>query len=323
MRSKEKTVLVTGATGYVGKRLVMRLMQSEKYQVVCAGRNFNHEQLATLSTVYLDITKPIHLEINPDIIFHCAGVIDKDAQTLHQVNIDGTHNIAQFALEKKALLVHLSSAGVVGKSKARLIDEQTPCFPGNEYEKSKLAAESVVLEYVAKGLQAQIIRPTIIFGPGRAPEKDSFLHLIRAIISGRYVNIGKGIYNIVHVDDVVLAMECVTDGKLKNCQTFILNNPLQFEKFAKIVCGHANCAKNISSIPESFGYFLACVSGIVFFILSRPNPLTFSRVRALAEQRTFCSQKVMTETDFASGISLERRVHETLDYYYKTGLLHK
>lgn len=157
----------------------------------------------------------------------CRGDISrgKDARGQCGWNLQG----AKAALERGCRLIHLSSAGVVGKSKNYLIDENTICQPGNIYESSKYKAEKIVLDGIANGLRAQILRPTIIFGAGHNENQDSFLQLLKAMKRRRYRNIGKGIYNLIHVNEVVRVMRMLDSDAVQMGVSISLIHPYIFE----------------------------------------------------------------------------------------------
>ena len=169
---------------------------------------------------------------------------------MESVNIHGTQRVVQAAMEKNCRLIHLSSAGVIGPTRLKFVDENTNCFPENMYEKTKYKAEEIVIEAVSRGLKAQIIRPTIVFGVKKNPQDDSFLQLVRAVVSGRYRHIGSGesIYNIVHVDEVARAMCVLDDDNLPNeGGIYFINMPITFDNF---------CMKYQGTIlPIPFAFF--------------------------------------------------------------------
>ena len=121
------------------------------------------------------------------------------------------------------------------KSKSRLIDENTICKPQNVYESSKYEAEKIVLDGITNGLQAQILRPTIIFGAGRNENKDSFLQLLRAMKRRTYRNIGNGIYNLIHVNEVVRVMRMLDSDAIPNGGIYFISTPIYFRDMDRIV----------------------------------------------------------------------------------------
>jgi dihydroflavonol-4-reductase len=216
--------------------------------------------------------------------------------------------------------VHLSSAGVVGESKNSIINEAMECKPKTEYEISKYQAEQIVLEYVKKGLNAQILRPTIVFGAGRNAAEDSFYQLVTAIRSGLYMNInkGKGIYNIIHKDEVVRALRILGEKDLPSGGYYFLNSPISFGEFASIVKTHLT---GESDPIGSFPYFpLLCIA-ILFSGLSeltgKRMPLNLPRLKTLTNRIFFSSTLFSETTDYSPACDVREYIRRTCDEYMK------
>jgi len=230
--------------------------------------------------------------------------------------------MVEAALERGCRLIHLSSAGVVGKSKNRFIDENTICKPQNVYESSKYEAEKIVLDGIANGLQAQILRPTIIFEAGHKENRDSFLQLFRAMKRGTYKNIGNGIYNLIHVNEVVRVMRMLDSDAPPNGGIYFINTPIYFRDMDRIV-KKATTGK----FEESFSipYGAAVLAGVVFSLLvklSRRNmPLTLSRVRALVNQKVYSQELLVKMLKYQPLFSVEEYIEKTCNYYCEQGML--
>lgn len=308
-------VLVTGATGYLGKRLVVQLV-NRGYQVIALTRQDIVNESTSVHYIKGDITKPLEIPEGIKVIFHCAGVIDKDNDALIKTNVHGTQNIVNAALAHDCLLIHVSSAGVVGNTLNHKINEDTPLKPRNLYEETKLEAEKIVLHAIDFGLRAYIIRPTIIFGIGRSPEKDSFLHLIHAIKKKRYFNIGNGIYNLIHVEEVIKAMLVLAESHLPNGSIYFINTPISFRQFARLI---RKLSLGLDNNAPSFPYWLAYIiaAGLSGYskMLGKKVPLNFSRLEALTDERIFSSERLMNETDYTPEKTLIEWITETYQLY--------
>ena len=269
-----------------------------------------------------DICSSIYLPADIQCIYHCAGVID-DEKRMQAVNTEGTRRIVDLALKKGCRLVHLSSAGVVGRTRVNIIDETTPCLPGSLYERSKLEAEQIVFEGIIKGLQAQILRPTIIFGGmGRKPERDSFLQLIQAMLSGKYRQIGNGIYNIIHVEEVVRAMLVLSDDTLENGGTYFINTPFPYaEMFSIISRLSGSSEKAAKNLPYPVAWCAALLLSSMSMITGRPAPLTFSRLTALTNRKVFLQQRLEQLIGYRTLKSVEEYIEKAFWEYKKNNLI--
>lgn len=325
MGKNTRTVFVTGATGFVGRYLVSNLINGGFRVYVFTrdpGRYAKPDE--RIKIIAGDITQRIDLPDEINVVYHCAGVINKE-DLMEGVNVHGTRMIADAALRCNCRLVHLSSAGVVGKTQENNnIDEYTVCRPQSLYEKTKLEAELVIKERVALGLRAQVLRPTIVFGVGRAPAKDSFLHLVATIKTGRYRNIGsgEGIYNIIHVSEVVRAMRALDNDGISNGGIYFINTPISFREFASVV-GAATIGKmgGAPAIPYPAAYCIAVFFSALSTVTGRKMPLTISRLKALTDKRTFSQEHLLNATGYRQLFSVDHYIKQVCHEYEEMGLL--
>jgi nucleoside-diphosphate-sugar epimerase len=183
-------VLVTGGLGFIGSRLLPRLLQ-EGFAVRCvddlsaptafAGGPAAAAALAAHGVeVVLDRARPIHLA-GMDAVIHLAalpGVRSARAPSLLQaVNVDLAGRLARAAARKGARFVFTSSSSVYGNAAVLPTPEGDPPAPLNAYAESKVAAEAAVL---AAGGDPVIVRPFTVYGPGQRPDM-AFARWIRAL----------------------------------------------------------------------------------------------------------------------------------------------
>lgn len=322
-----KKVLVTGATGYVGQHLVPFLV-SKGYLVYILSRKHSSVFSDTKEVISIvgDITNPITFPNDIDTIYHCAGVID-DPSEMNRVNVLGTEHIVEFALKNNCRLIYLSSAGVIGHSLDMILTEQTPCHPHNAYEISKYKAEQIIEQAINHGLQAQILRPTTIFGPALKDRKDTFMQLASSMRNGSYKNIGNksrpGIYNIVHIDEVVKAMELLDNDRLPNGNIYLINNTITYRAMDAIVKALSPIrSRNTSlTIPYAVAYIITATLTFIYFITDKKNPLTFSRLRVLTNQKIYSQQKLTVDLSFKNAMPIEQYIKNAVQKYTVSGLL--
>ena len=312
--TEKKHVLVTGATGYVGRHLVDFLLQ-KKYEVYVLTRNkqsvFSGQNL--VHTIIGDITDDFALPNGIQTIYHCAGVIYQKDE-MDKVNIQGTKNIVALAIKNNCTLIYLSSAGITGKTNETIITENTPCHPQNAYEISKYTAENSVLEAIKhNGLRAQILRPTTIFGAGKNTKEDTFLKLIQTMRTDWYKQIGDGVYNIIHVDEVVRALWLLDQDTVPNGAIYILNTPIHYKQLDSIVKSTTpTITQKTQTIPYAVAYLGTLFLTIVCSILHKKNPLTFSRLKALTNTQIYSADKIKKELFFVPQKTVEQYILDFL-----------
>lgn len=196
---------VTGATSPIGRYLVSMLVKKGWRVQVLTRFDFGSDDPA-IKVIRGDIRDHSVLETfihGASALFHCAGEYARTEQ-LWEVNVKATEKILELA--KKTSLdyfCYLGSAGVLGACCDAWVDEDTPCHPRDDYEKSKYAAEQLV---ISSGLEAKVcvLRPVFVVSGERPgfveyPIRDNFLAKMKVFLKGRECA------HIIHAMDVAAA----------------------------------------------------------------------------------------------------------------------
>lgn len=228
---------VTGATGFIGTRLVQALVE-RGHAVRALTRRDNPEPPPGLFSEGQDPLKhPLVELVRGDItdadsirrgmegcshVFHLAAYAKNwapDPATFHQMNVAGMRHVFDAAREHGVeRVVWTSTIVTLGPTRPGEVgDEDMPritdaCY--TEYEQSKVEAEKVAAQYVDEGLPVVIVNPARVYGPGHLTEGNALAQLIDQYDRGLVpilLNRGMNVANYVLVDDVVqghlLAME--------------------------------------------------------------------------------------------------------------------
>ncbi|MBD3380517.1 MAG: NAD-dependent epimerase/dehydratase family protein [Candidatus Omnitrophica bacterium] len=166
-------VLLTGATGFIGKRFLYRLLE-RGVETVCMVRGSSRtDLLERTGTRFVfapledegSVEKVVTAE-RPDAVVHCAAkVVGSDEKELYRVNAEGTKNICQACFRNKVeRMVYLSSIAVVGGNNDMPLSDNMPYKARNPYGRSKLEAERIVEDYRNKGMRAVVLRPCMVYG---------------------------------------------------------------------------------------------------------------------------------------------------------------
>jgi nucleoside-diphosphate-sugar epimerase len=209
----ERTVLVTGAGGFIGGRVVEVLHQADGLVVRPALRRWSTAARIgrlPLDPVQCDLMDALQTRTaltGVDLVIHCA-VGDRDA------TVQGTRNLLRAALDAGIRrVVHLSTIDVYGRAEGR-VDESHPLLStGRAYGDSKIAAEAVCQEFVTAGLDVVILRPTIVYGPFSDLWTVQFAERFR---DGNWLlprEMCQGRCNLVYVDDLVRAIMLALDAE--------------------------------------------------------------------------------------------------------------
>ncbi len=176
-----RCILVTGASGFVGRTLLATLRDSFP-GVQLVGTTLSEPGASAADTmVALDLldrasTAALIRQLQPDAVVHLAAAAavaasHEDPDGTWRINVDGTRRLAEAILAEApaATLLHASSAEVYGlsfKAEASL-DETATLQPANPYAASKAASDIVIGEMALRGLRAIRFRPLNHIGPGQ------------------------------------------------------------------------------------------------------------------------------------------------------------
>jgi GDP-4-dehydro-6-deoxy-D-mannose reductase len=190
-------ILVTGASGFVGGRLVAQLRQQmPDAELILADRAAGADGSHALDISDAAAVEQFVADSRPTTIVHLAAISAvpnsfSDPRQTWNVNTLGTLNVVT-AMRRHAPACHLlfvSSAEVYGRStfSGAPVTETTLLQPANPYAVTKAAADLMVQDECGRGLKATIIRPFNHTGPGQAPNfaVPSFCSQIAAIEKGR------------------------------------------------------------------------------------------------------------------------------------------
>jgi NAD dependent epimerase/dehydratase len=202
MTLKNKTILITGADGFIGSHLTESLVkEGAKVKALSYYNSFNSwgwledtDCLNNIEVLTGDVRDPHYckkITKDIDVIFHLAALIAIPYSYLApdsyvDTNIKGTLNICQAALENKCKrVIHCSTSEVYGTARYVPIDETHPLQPQSPYSATKIAADAMAMSfYHAFNLPLTIARPFNTYGP-RQSARAVIPTIITQLLSGK------------------------------------------------------------------------------------------------------------------------------------------
>ncbi|MEX0640569.1 MAG: NAD(P)-dependent oxidoreductase [Nitrosopumilaceae archaeon] len=243
-------ILITGASGFIGSRLAIKL--TEKGHSVIGLVHNNKINNPAIKTISADLTDANFIIPNEkfDVVFHLAAAtpMEKNKKTIKKINFDGTVNLFNQIKDKTNFLVYVSGLGVFGDPGDIVIDEKTPLNPHTDYTRIRLESQQY-LETKCKNnsIHLSIAYLGEVYGNGgwftsqivNRLKKGSF----RMPKSGEYYRC------LVHVDDVVNSLIAIAENKIHD-ESFIItdSNPVLFKDFINFTSDKLG-VKHPGSIP--------------------------------------------------------------------------
>ncbi len=227
-------VVITGATGFVGKYLLQVL--PDKYSPVILGR---HKPIGFLGEYYkYDLHDKIistSAFVNADVVIHSAArvhVMDDSSESKYslykEANVDATIRLAEHAVKNGIRrFVFISSIKVNGESTelGAPFSMFNSRLPEDDYGRSKSEAEVELLKLAeSTGLEVVIIRPTLVYGPGVKANFAALLNIVKKGIPLPFGCIKHNKRSLVSVRNLVdLISTCIEHPKAAN-QVFLVSD---------------------------------------------------------------------------------------------------
>ncbi len=208
-------ILVTGGAGLLGTALIEQLLAEGKTIRAIFNKtplpDFHHHNFMQVRANILDVIALEEAMTGVDEIYHCAGLVSfspKDEQLLYKINVEGTANVVNAALNAGVRkIIHVSSVAALGRIReGQTIDETmqwSADTSNSKYGHSKYLGEMEVWRGIAEGLDAVVVNPVIILGTANWNEGST--KIFRSVYE-EFPYYTEGVTGFVDVRDVAKAM---------------------------------------------------------------------------------------------------------------------
>jgi nucleoside-diphosphate-sugar epimerase len=331
-------ILVTGGTGLVGSHLLFDLITKGEKVRALKRASSKIELVRKTFAYYSDKADELfdkiewfdgdmldHFSLEDalegiEYVYHCAALVSfrkEDKKNMIDINVEGTRNLVDACLDAKIKkFCMVSSIAALGSPEEGedTVTEKTPWSPEEKrsgYSVSKFQSELEIWRGIEEGLNAVIVNPSIILGPGQWDKGSSLL--FSTVAKGlKYYT--KGVTGYVDVRDVSKSMVQLMESEISK-ERFILNGEdCSYEFIFKSIAKHLGMegpTKYASPKMTEFGWRLALVKSIFLF---QKSGFTKETARASHNVKYFSNQKIKDALNFEF-IPIEKSIKDTVKHY--------
>ncbi len=328
-------VLVTGATGFTGGHLARFLAGcGDEVRALVRPRSrarFDRsplpaEGVTAVDGDLMDAAAVRRAVDGVEVVYHIAATYREAGQpdsAYRAINVEGTRHVLEAARATGTTrLVHCSTGGVHGHIAHPPATESAPFNPGDVYQDTKLAAETLARDFgAATGLDVVVARPIGIYGPGDT----RFLRLFRGLARGRFPMIGSGqaFYHLTFIDDLVEGFRLCGTVPAARGRTYILAGPryTTLEQLVHLVAKELQVAPPRVHLPVWPFWTAGLLCELICVPLRIEPPIYRRRVDFYTKSRAFDTTRARTELGFAPKVDLDAGIKRTADWYRREGWL--
>ncbi len=282
-------ILVTGATGLVGAHLLYNLCKTEDTFRATKRAQSDLNRVKKIFSYYTDEVEQLFAKIEwieADLlniteldeafigitkVYHCAAWVNFNPKYKYQMianNVNSTANIVNLCVAYKITkLCHVSSVAAIGRTENDpFVNENTPWIDGPEnsnYAISKYNSELEVWRGIEEGLNAVIVNPSIILGPGAWKKGSSVLFHTIAKGMPFYT---QGTNGFVDVRDVVKVMIDLMESSIQSERFILCSESIPFKQTFDYIAdamGKKRASIKVSSFLNALGWRAAKVISII------------------------------------------------------------
>lgn len=331
LSGRARGILVTGGTGFLGSYIIKALVE-KGYSVRAIHRGnklpgwISKEILDKVEWVEGDILDVVSLEEameGIDTIIHSAAIVSfakKDRKDMYQVNVEGTANVVNMALEQQVKrLVHISSVAALGRTAGGgQVNEEKKWEESKvntHYAKSKYKGELEVWRGIAEGLDAVILNPSTILGYG---DWHSSSCAIFKNVYEEFKWYSPGINGFVDVEDVAKAAVLLMESNITEQRYIVNGDTWPFQQLMNTMADHF-AKKRPSRATTPFLIAIAWrLEKIKSFFTGKKPLLTKESARVAQSKTYFANDKILKALPGFSFTPLEESIKKACKKYLGT-----
>lgn len=271
-----KTILVTGATGFIGREICLTLA-NKGYEVRALCRNTAHPYLIShknIVPVQGDILYPESLKKamqGVTEVYHTAALAKmwcRNPDAFYDTNVTGTRNVLQAATNAgMQRVVYTSTCGVWGPTLNFPLSEDEPRIVGFPiaYERTKYLAELEVQQFVNRGLDVVTVNPSRVFGEGPVTDSNTVSKMVSGYLKGKWRVIpgnGEQVANYAYLQDVVAGHIAAMEKGVKGNRYILGGEDISFNHFFDTVRTVSGVKHSLMRVPQKVIKFYSHIESL-------------------------------------------------------------
>ena len=324
-----KRVLVTGATGFLGKYLVEELINNG-YEVVAQGRKENIlnnlKEQYKVNILKCSLNEIKNIDMNIDCVIHAAALstVWGKWQDFYDSNVLGTENVIKFCLKNNVRrLIYVSSPSVYSAKFDRFNIKEEYFDKNNKlnfYIKSKILAENLINKIDNQKLETVIIRPRGLFGIGDTSLVPRLINA-NSKIGIPLFNDGKNVVDITCVENVAYSLRLAMEKEEANGNIYNITNgdPTEFKNILDKLFTELGERANYRKMNINLMYFVASVIELFYklFRIYKEPMITKYTIATLGYSQSLNIEKAKKDLDYNPKITLEEGIKKYAEHERK------
>jgi dTDP-4-dehydrorhamnose 3,5-epimerase len=324
-----KRVLVTGATGFLGKYLVEELINNG-YEVVAQGRKENIlnnlKEQYKVNILKCSLNEIKNIDMNIDCVIHAAALstVWGKWQDFYDSNVLGTENVIKFCLKNNVRrLIYVSSPSVYSAKFDRFNIKEEDFDKNNKlnfYIKSKILAEDLINKIDNQKLETVIIRPRGLFGIGDTSLVPRLINA-NSKIGIPLFNDGKNVVDITCVENVAYSLRLAMEKEEANGNIYNITNgdPTEFKNILDKLFTELGERANYRKMNINLMYFVASVIELFYklFRIYKEPMITKYTIATLGYSQSLNIEKAKKDLDYNPKITLEEGIKKYAEHERK------
>ncbi len=322
------TIVVTGATGFLGSALVTELIrQKQPLRILARDEQKARAQFGDAVTVIEgDINDEEQVRRAVDgatIIYHLVGRLyhpSTPPELYYRTHVEGTRILLNACKGQSQLqrIIHCSTTGVHGETGRTPAAEDAPFAPTNPYEVTKLEAELLALRACQEqGLPVSVARPGLVYGPGDLHLLGFFSSIKKGLF--RVIDGGKALLHPIYIDDMTAAFLLCAERPQAIGHSYNLagDRAVTICELATAIAHSLDKELPGGSIPLWLANLASDIFALTPGMRGEHAPLTRSRVKFLTRSRVYDISRAQNELGFSPRVQLEEGMKKTAAWYHK------